>query len=110
MSEQTKWAAALADAIQECLDAVDSGSPHDADSWITLEERLGHDAVKKLWNQATLGLIAKALDHFCHTAQHDRNVVFGDVLLSDVRALLKECMALLRKDATDFPEELNVFR
>lgn len=109
MKDMSQWETALAEAICEALDAVDGGSPHDADAWIALEERLGSDAVKELWSHPALGRIARALDHFCHTAQHDRDVVFDEVSLSDLRSLLVECEALLRQHSSDLPEALDVF-
>jgi hypothetical protein len=109
MTDRELWRQALIQVIDECIRAIDRAEPHEADSWIGLEEVIGTAQVKQLWNDDVFGPIAKALDHYCHAAQHDFDVVFDDIRTSTVKDLLLECRDRLEHGDKDYPDLLSRF-
>lgn len=110
--EERLWANALVDAIVYCLRIVldYDADAYDANAWIELEERLDEEQVKRLWSHPSLGPVAKALDTFCFTAEHGRDIVFDDIRIGDLRGWLETCATLLQRGSMDFPSEIEVFR
>jgi len=102
MQRPISWGAAMAKVIHEVIAAVDDDSPHDADAWIGLEELLGEEGVDAIWADKQYGPVARFLDEYCHTAQHDRHVVFGKTPMLQARQSLLECKELLIGNAQDF--------
>ncbi len=109
MINNEQWRIALAEVLRECFEAIDSGNPFDADSWICLEERLGTKVVRDLWASKPFGQIAKGLDFYCSAVSHDRAIVFGDLKCTEVRRILHESLEQLDSGGDAFPSELLLF-
>ena len=103
------WADALIDVIDAALTAVSEDRPHDVSPWIYLEETLGAEQVKLLWRDPKLGPVAKAVDHYCEAAQHDRDIVFGEISILSVEALLRETRARMKAGEEVFIEKFSAF-
>lgn len=108
--EEHRWANALVDTIASCIRSVQDDAAYDADAWSELAERLDEEQVKRLWSHPRLGPVFKALDTFCFTADHGRDIVFDDIRIGDLRGWLETCATLLQRGSMDFPSEIEVFR
>jgi len=108
MIQNNEWLTVLADVIIECVKSVTDGKPFDAEPWIMIEEVIGYENTKRLFDDKDYSSVALALDLFCHSAQHDRSEVNG-VALDALGNLLKNCAESIKKGTYDISPLLLAF-
>ncbi len=104
-----EWPIILAEVTSECVEAVVDDRPFDAEPWIMVEEKIGYENTKILFNDQEYVAMTQALDLFCHSAQHDRSKI-GSFTIASLGKLLISCTKIIKSGSSDFPARLSEFK